>query len=177
MFIYINDVPINVFSIRKINNVCSIGPKMYDNCMKMWCREWSMDLDLKWLYDCGRDKEGKIKGSKPFHRVLKYVEEVLQTIEGSGITDDSLKRYKTGEEINWRVIPDMYLFGVTFDGSLSGDYPYMIKQYGVEKFTGAGNDICIYSDMYYDLDQATKAREGLIDLIEKAKQEVPRIKI
>lgn len=178
MFIYVNDVPINVFSIRKINNVCLVGPKMYTTCMEMWCREWSRDeLDLKWLYDCGRDKDGKIKGIKPFHKVLKYVDEALQTIEGEGIASDSLKRYKSGEEINWKIIPDVYLFGITFDGSLTGDYRSLVEQYGVEKFTGAGNDICIYSDMYFDLDQATKAREALVDLVEVVKQNTPRIKI
>jgi len=177
MFIYINDVPINVFSIRKISDIYPIGPKIYKNCMEMWCREWSMEYDLKWLYTCRKDGEGHVSGKKPFHRVLKYIDEVLQTLEGEGIVNDTLGRYKSEDEINWRIIPDVYLFGVTFDGSLSGDYEYMKKQYGVEKFTGGGNDVCIYSDMYFDLEQATKAREALVNLVEITKQSIPKIKI
>ena len=186
MYLIINDVPINVFSIKKIAEVDTINGSIYAQCLKFLCssygRDSSIDEATTDYFLASSVKKLGYRTKKPYTKILEHINEMVMAIEGREIFDPmpgnaDKYRFLDPDEIRWEIIPDTYFFGVRFNGDMCG-LSYLDDICGNELFTGSNSsDVCIYSDIYYNLEEITKLRQGLIDEVNMISSSAPKIKI
>lgn len=184
MYLIINDVPINVFSIKNIYEIDTINGSIYAQCLKFLCDSYGKASDEATTdYFLGSSiKRLGYRIKKPYTKILEHINEMVMAIEGREIFDPmpgdaNSYRFLDPDEIKWEIMPDTYFFGVRFNGDMCG-LSYLDDICGNELFTGSNSsDVCIYSDIYYNLEEITKLRQGLIDKVNMILSSAPKIKI
>ena len=183
MFILVNDIPINIYSIKKITDIITINKDIYDQSIRLLGAFYGFTSGSpNWLAtEVMKRKESGDPVDKPFIRVIDHISEVVRAIEGkevyeecSWFGDTNLKyRFLDADNINWEIFPDSYFFGIIFDASMSGlDTDYILKN---KDFTGDSvNDVCLYSRIYQNLSEITAVRNDLVNEIETIKSRIPK---
>lgn len=184
MFIVVNDIPINVWSIKKITDIVTIHDTTYNVALWLWLREYGVDppkvIDSNWAREiyvrCAKG-EDKIPDTKPYHKILNYINDATIAICGEGIFypgRDGEKRLKMPYEIPWKQIPDAYFFGINFNGKMSNLGSEAELD---DRFTGEVNDLVLYSKIYFNLEEAVSARNHLEEVVKMLKDQAEIIKI
>lgn len=183
MFIYINDVPINVFAIKKVSDILTIDGSIYEVALKMLCDSYGRDVSVAEAtsnyFLATEVKTRGYKHPKPFTKILDHINEMNLAIEGKEIYREFCGNYRFAytDEIRWKVLPDTYFFAVTFDGEMCG-LSYLDDILPSEIFTGkSSKSVCLYSEIYANMKDAIAARDKLVVEIDRLKALSPIIKI
>ena len=119
-----------------------------------------------------------------YNTFIKRLDDVLMAITGKGIIkekplgicdpwapmntdrEEDYPRLLKPDEINWKIIPDTFFFGITYEleGIFSGP-----------QSTGSGKEL--WSKLYDSEEDATKARDSLLNAINTVRYETIKLDI
>ena len=188
-YIILNNIPICVFNITKLSAISSIGEKQYLTALKMYALSLGAERDDVLpggfsqydLYNktfehrnrIKKDGDEKYKFFKPYHLVLDFIEEAYFAVSGEHIYyAETRNRFKEPKEINWKILPEAWFFGVFVCG-LNVDEDTLDSK----MFTGERDDLCLYSKIYLNYSEVESKYKELAETIKTIKETAPKFEI
>ena len=187
MYIVVNKYPIDVYKIHSITKVYSINEKTYSSILNAYVGwEKKEDPSFQGTYRGIAEEHIKTDESdyKFYNTFIKRLDDVLTAITGKGIIkekplgicdpwapmsadrEEDYPRLLRPDEINWKILPDTFFFGITYEleGIFSGP-----------RSTGSGKQL--WSEFYDSEEDATKARDSLLNAINTVRYETIKLDI
>lgn len=189
MYIVVNKYPIDVYKIHSITKVYSINSDTYVNVLKSyigWKKKDNPSVKGTWHSVA----EEHIKTSKSAYRFyntyIKRLDDMLMAVTGKGVIKDKppvgiydpwapmkgddgqeeFPRLLKPEEIDWKILPDTFFFGITYD---------LEDIFSGPRATGSGKQL--WSEFYDSEEDATKARDELLSAINTVRYETIKLDI
>lgn len=187
MYIVVNKYPIDVYKIHSITKVYSMNKNFYSSILKAYV-EWKRgeNPSFQGTYRSIAEEHTKTDESdyRFYNTFIKRLDDVLKAITGKGIIkqkpigiydpwapmiadrEEEYPRLLKPDEINWNILPDTFLFGITYDlgGIFSGPQ-------------STGNGMQLWSEFYDSEEDATKARDHLLNAINTVRYETIKLDI
>ena len=186
MYIVVNKYPIDVYKIHSITKVYSMNKKFYSSVLKAYV-EWKRreDPSIQGTYRSIAEEHTKTNESdyRFYNTFIKRLDDVLKAVTGKGIIkqkplisdpwiqmnadrEEEYPRLLKPDEIDWNILPDTFIFGITYEleGIFSGPQ-------------STGNGKQLWSEFYDSEEDATKARDHLLNAINTVRYETIKLDI